>query len=118
MSAGNGARPGELAPGLMIEHLTDDWGYFVRSARELERFRSPYQAVEVHDTVPFGKLFRLDGCFMTSEKDEFFYHENLIHMPGLTHPAPELLAYPREAVVADRSLGGDFRSISPRRSIR
>jgi spermidine synthase len=89
MSAGNGARPGELAPGLMIEHLTDDWGYFVRSARELERFRSPYQAVEVHDTVPFGKLFRLDGCFMTSEKDEFFYHENLIHMPGLTHPAPE-----------------------------
>ena len=30
--------------------------------------------------VPFGKLFRLDGHFMTSERDEFFYHENLVHM--------------------------------------
>jgi spermidine synthase len=80
---------GDLVPGAMTEYLTDEWGFFIRSARELERFRSPYQAVEVHDSVPFGKLFRLDGHFMTSERDEFFYHENLVHMPGLTHPAPE-----------------------------
>ena len=91
MSATDGARPdaGDLVPGAMTEYLTDDWGFFIRSARELERFRSPYQAVEVHDSVPFGRLFRLDGHFMTSERDEFFYHENLVHMPGLTHPAPE-----------------------------
>lgn len=79
---------GDLAPGVMTEYLTDDWGFFIRSARELERFRSPWQAIEVHDSVPFGKLFRLDGMMMTSERDEFFYHENLVHMPGLTHPAP------------------------------
>ena len=42
----------------------------------------------MHDTVPFGKLFRLDGHFMTSEKDEFFYHENLVHPAALTHPQP------------------------------
>jgi len=79
----------DLAPGLMTEQLTDDWGFFIRSARQYERFRSPYQAVEVHDSVPFGKLFRLDGHFMTSEKDEFFYHENLVHLAALTHPHPE-----------------------------
>jgi len=79
----------DLAPDAMTEYLTDDWGFFIRSAGVLERFRSPYQAVEVHDSVPFGKLFRLDRAFMTSEKDEFFYHENLVHMAGLTHPAPE-----------------------------
>jgi spermidine synthase len=78
----------DLAPGLMTEQLTDDWGFFIRSARQYERFRSPYQAVEVHDSVPFGKLFRLDGHFMTSEKDEFFYHENLVHLAALTHPHP------------------------------
>jgi spermidine synthase len=87
--AGRDKPKGDLVPGAMTEYLTDEWGFFVRSSRELERFRSPYQAVEVHDSVPFGKLFRLDGAFMTSEKDEFFYHENLVHMPGLTHPAPE-----------------------------
>ena len=42
----------------------------------------------MHDTVPFGRLFRLDGHFMTSEKDEFFYHENLVHLAALTHPRP------------------------------
>lgn len=80
---------GDLVPGAMTEYMTDEWGFFVRSARELERFRSPYQSVEVHDSVPFGRLFRLDGHFMTSERDEFFYHENLVHMPGLTHPSPQ-----------------------------
>ena len=79
---------GDLAPGLLTESFTDDWGYFVRSSRAFERFRSPYQAVEVHDSAAFGRLFRLDGHFMTSEKDEFFYHENLVHLAGVTHPAP------------------------------
>ena len=73
----------------MTEYLTDERGLFIRSSRQYERFRSPYQAIEVHETEPFGKLFRLDGHFMTSEQDEFFYHENLVHLPGITHPAPE-----------------------------
>jgi spermidine synthase len=82
-----GAR--ETPPDAMTEALTDDWGFYIRSAREFEKFRSPFQAVEVHDTASFGKLFRLDGHFMTSEKDEFLYHENLVHMAALTHPQPE-----------------------------
>jgi spermidine synthase len=91
-NAGGDARekkPGaELAPGVMTEYLTDDWGFFIRSSGRLESFRSALQDVEVHDSVPFGKLFRLDGYFMTSEKDEFFYHENLVHMAALSHPRP------------------------------
>ena len=81
--------PGDVAPGLMTDYLTDEWGFFIKSKREYERFRSPYQSVEVHETEPFGKLFRLDGRFMTSEQDEFFYHENLVHVAAITHPQPE-----------------------------
>ena len=81
--------PGDLAPGILTEFMTDDWGLFVRSTRRLEAFRSRYQDVEVHDSASFGKLFRLDGHFMTSEKDEFVYHENLVHIAALAHPAPE-----------------------------
>jgi spermidine synthase len=87
MTEGHG-QPGDVAPGLMTEYLADDWGFFIRSAQSFERFRSPFQEVEVHDSVPFGRLFRLDGHFMTSEKDEFFYHESLVHMPALAHPGP------------------------------
>ena len=79
---------GDLRPGLLTEYLTEETGFFVRSTRQFERFHSPFQTVEVHDTVPFGTLFRLDGHFMTSEKDEFFYHENLVHTTAIAHPAP------------------------------
>lgn len=85
----DGKSAGDVQPGLLTEYLTEDTGFFVRSTREFERFQSPFQAVEVHDTVPFGTLFRLDGHFMTSEKDEFFYHENLVHTAAIAHPAPE-----------------------------
>jgi spermidine synthase len=78
---------GDLAPGVLTEYMTDEWGVFVRSKAKLEAFRSAYQDVEVHDSE-FGKLFRLDGHFMTSEKDEFFYHENLVHIAALAHRAP------------------------------
>ena len=40
---------GDLRPGLLTEYLTEDTGFFVRSAREFERFRSPFQTVEVHE---------------------------------------------------------------------
>ncbi len=78
-----------LPDNAMIETLTPDWGFFIASRRKYEAFHSGLQAVEVHDSVPFGKLFRLDRHFMTSEKDEFFYHENLVHMAAITHDAPK-----------------------------
>jgi spermidine synthase len=86
---GKGLPAGDIAPGVLTEYLTDEWGFFIRSTRQFEKFKSPHQAVEVHDTAHFGRLFRLDGHFMTSEMDEFFYHENLVHMAALTHPSPE-----------------------------
>jgi spermidine synthase len=103
---------GYIAPGAMTEFLTDDWGFFVRSARQYERFSSPYQTVEVHDTVPFGKLFRLDGCFMTSERDEFFYHENLVHVAAVTHPSPE------RALIVGGGDGGSAEEILKHPSIK
>lgn len=81
-------RHADLQPGVLTEYLTDDTGFFVRSTREFERFQSPFQAIEVHETAAFGTLFRLDGHFMTSEKDEFYYHENLVHVAAIAHPSP------------------------------
>ena len=103
---------GYIAPGAMTEFLTDDWGFFVRSSRQYERFTSPFQTVEVHDTVPFGKLFRLDGCFMTSEKDEFFYHENLVHVAAVAHPQPE------RALIVGGGDGGSAEEILKHPSIK
>lgn len=113
MAERHGPGPGgDLAPGILTERLGDDWGYFIRSSREYERFRSPHQAVEVHESAPFGKLFRLDGRFMTSEKDEFFHHENLVHLAGITHPSPE------RALVVGGGDGGAAEELLKYRSIK
>lgn len=45
----------------------------------VERRQTPFQLLEVYETPELGRMFRLDGANMTSERDEFFYHENLIH---------------------------------------
>lgn len=51
--------------------------------------RSPYQDVLIVDTVQFGRMLVLDGCVMTTERDECAYHEMLVH-PGLvSHAKPE-----------------------------
>ncbi|MEP7207148.1 MAG: polyamine aminopropyltransferase [Casimicrobiaceae bacterium] len=96
----------------MVEHLTDEWGYFIRSHRLLERFRSDWQDIEVHDTGAFGRLFRLDGHFMTSERDEFFYHENLVHMAALAHPNPE------RALILGGGDGGSAEELLKHPSVR
>ena len=96
----------------MTEFMTDDWGLFVRSSRQFERFNSPFQTVEVHDTVPFGKLFRLDGHFMTSERDEFYYHENLVQIAAVTHPQPE------SALIIGGGDGGSAEEILKHPSIK
>jgi len=74
--------------------LVFDWinahaGYGYTAKRQLAAFDSRYQRVEVYDTHQFGKLLRLDGRLMTSEGDEFFYHECMTHPALLAHPKPQ-----------------------------
>lgn len=51
--------------------------------------RSQYQDVVVLDTVHFGRMLVLDGAVMTTEGDEFVYHEMLTHPGLLAHPLPK-----------------------------
>ncbi|HLS85623.1 MAG TPA: polyamine aminopropyltransferase [Burkholderiales bacterium] len=74
---------------LLMEELSDTTGFYVKASRQLGEWQTRYQKMEIYDTPQYGKIFRLDGYNMTSEKEEFFYHENLVH-PALTaHPAPK-----------------------------
>ena len=94
-----------LPEDVLAESLCDDAGYFLRGGRLLEAGRSPWQTYEVWETPRFGRLFRLDGCFMTSERDEFYYHENIIHVPGLAHPGP------RSALIIGGGDGGSAEEL-------
>ncbi len=50
---------------------------------------SDFQEVDVVETVALGRMLFLDGMVMTSERDEFIYHEMIAHIPMLAHPNPK-----------------------------
>jgi len=54
--------------------------------------QSPYQLVEVYDTLGFGKFMVIDGCTMVTTRENFIYHEMLAHPALFTHPEPRRVA--------------------------
>ena len=74
---------------MLMEPLNDSTGFYIKATRQLGEWQTPYQRMQIYETAQYGKLFRLDGFNMTSEREEFVYHENLMH-PALTaHNAPK-----------------------------
>jgi spermidine synthase len=91
-------------PEKILERLTDGSGVYFE-ATLVERRQTPFQLLEVYDTADLGRIFRLDGFNMTSERDEFFYHENLVHPAAVAHPAP------RRALVIGGGDGGSSEEL-------
>ena len=91
-------------PERIIERLNDASGVWFEGTL-VERRRTPFQLLEVWDTPELGRIFRLDGFNMTSERDEFFYHENLVHPAAVAHPAP------RRALVIGGGDGGSCEEL-------
>lgn len=77
--------PDRGAAEFAVEQLSSDFGFYVRTTGLLAERRSAEQHIEIVQTPRFGRAMRIDGCFMTSERDEFFYHEPMIHLPAITH---------------------------------
>ena len=91
-------------PEKILERLTDAAGVYFEGSL-VERRRTPFQLLEVFDTPELGRIFRLDGFNMTSERDEFFYHENLVHPAAVAHP------HPRRALVIGGGDGGSSEEL-------
>ncbi len=73
---------------LLMESLNDTTGFYIRADRQLGEWRTRDRRVAVYDTPAFGKVFRLDDSNTVSEREEFVYHENLVHPTLTAHNAP------------------------------
>jgi spermidine synthase len=49
--------------------------------------RSEFQHITVFENGLFGRVLTLDGVVQTTEKDEFCYHEMIVHVPMVAHGA-------------------------------
>lgn len=73
--------------------------------RILYKGKSPYQEIMVFENDYFGRILVLDGVVQLTERDEFFYHEMLVHVLMHAHKGP------RRVVVIGGGDGGAVREV-------
>ena len=68
------------------EPHTPDVKLSIRVDRQLYSGQSEFQRIDVFESQEFGRFLVLDGYVMLTEKDEFIYHEMIVHVPMAVHP--------------------------------
>jgi spermidine synthase len=71
------------------EPFRHGWRQVAQVREVLYDGQSAFQHVQVLDTVPFGRMLVLDDACQTSVRDEYIYHEMLVHVPMMAHPDPK-----------------------------
>ncbi len=68
------------------EKHTDNVNFSIKVDRQLYSSQSEFQRIDIFDSLEFGRVLTLDGYVMLTEKDEFMYHEMIVHVPMCVHP--------------------------------
>jgi len=90
---------------LYYEDYTPDFYVCYRVKDVIYTGRSQYQNIEVIDTDTFGKILFLDNAVMVTERDEFYYHEMIVHPAMVSHPNP------KRVLVVGGGDGGTVREV-------
>lgn len=93
------------------EYHTPNVRFSIRVNGQLHREKSDYQEISVFDSPEFGRFLTLDGVLMLTERDEFIYHEMIVHTPMAVNPAV------RNVLVIGAGDGGVARELSKYESI-
>ncbi len=72
-----------------MEKYSEGWGISLKIKKGICSVESKYQKIDIFETLDFGKLLVINGAIMLTEKDEFAYHEMLVHTPLFSHPNPK-----------------------------
>ncbi|WP_213422190.1 polyamine aminopropyltransferase [Bhargavaea massiliensis] len=87
------------------EKQTDNFGITMKIKQTLHVEQTDFQLLEMAETEEWGNMLFLDGMVMTSERDEFVYHEMVAHVPLFTHPDP------KKVLVVGGGDGGVIREV-------
>lgn len=68
------------------EQHTENVRFSIRVDEPLYTAQSEFQRIDVFKSSEFGTFFTLDGLMMVTEKDEFIYHDMIVHVPMATNP--------------------------------
>ena len=66
------------------------FGIAIKQKEVLFSEQSPFQKVEIFESdSTLGRVLTLDDLMMTTEGDEYHYHEMIAHIPMMHHKAPK-----------------------------
>lgn len=88
------------------EYHTDDVRFSIGVTRHLHSEQSPFQQIDFFRSETFGTFFTLDGLMMVTEKDEFAYHDMIVHPAFATNPDI------RRVLIIGGGDGGTAREVS------
>lgn len=71
------------------EKQTENFGITAKIKRSLHTEKTDFQQLDMLETEEWGNMLVLDDMVMTTQKDEFVYHEMVAHVPLYTHPNPK-----------------------------
>lgn len=69
------------------EDHSDGVRFQIKIDSHLYSGNSEFQRIDIFETVELGKMLALDGYLMLTEKDEFIYHEMMVHVPLAVNPS-------------------------------
>ena len=73
----------------LIDELSEDLVQIHGIQRVLHARATSFQQAQIVKTHTFGICLVLDGKIQSGAKDEFIYHESLVHPAMLAHPKPQ-----------------------------
>lgn len=68
------------------EEHTEDVRFSIKVEKQIFSAQSDFQRVDVFESKEFGRFFTLDGLMMVTQKDEFIYHDMIVHVAMATNP--------------------------------
>lgn len=68
------------------EYHTDDVRFSIKIKEHIYHDKSPFQNIDFFSSEEFGTFFTLDGLIMVTQKDEFIYHDMIVHVPLAVNP--------------------------------
>ncbi|MEN3044625.1 MAG: polyamine aminopropyltransferase [Candidatus Hydrothermales bacterium] len=77
----------------------------IKIKKVLFRKKTKFQLVEIFDSLDWGKVLAIDSLFMVTEKDEFFYHESLVH------PLLSTIKKPSKVLIIGGGDGGALKEV-------
>lgn len=87
------------------EKHTENVKLSIQVDRQLYSSQSEFQRIDIFSSKEFGRFLTLDGYMMLTQKDEFIYHEMMVHVPMAVHPKV------RKALVIGGGDGGTAREL-------